>query len=352
MKSVKLLKHPYYIKSRNEENFCPVPWSHAVHCEEVPYEGIEIVNKKLTDVVQRCRRKRKFKLGYTIYLNAIESIAFTYMYRFCEFAIEMNQRCVEISFYLKVFSDTLHKIIPIINREWISPKPHECILDVYENHKSEENKFNEENENYRNDLLRCMNLMKDKVHFLREPKDETINTMTISQLEHYNNMSYNYITYHLTLDKYSSPLKHITGDKNQTSCIICETEHSGTIWHIYFFSPCGHGWCCDECFGDIEACPICNELITSTPKLDIRTSVSIVTEKYKWLPPRCILDGREARCVKCRSQINHSNRHIMIPCSHGWYCENCIEDEKCSICSKKKTDKLRIILKNNELHSN
>ncbi|XP_050521272.1 uncharacterized protein LOC126894363 isoform X1 [Daktulosphaira vitifoliae] len=357
MKCVKLIEHPYYIKSRNEENFCPVPWSHAVDCEEVPYEGIEIVNKSLTDVVQRCRSKKKFKLAYTIYLNAIESIVFTFMYRFCEFAIEMNKRCAEISFYLKLFSEKLTELIPIINREWISPKPHECILDVYKKYEKKNNKykFKRENENYRNDLLGCMNLMKDKVHFLREPKNETINEMTISNLVCYNNMNYDNIVEYLTLEEYSPTLKDITGDKNQTSCIICKTEHSGNIWVIYFFSPCGHGWCCNECVGKIEACPVCNELITSTQKLDIRTSVSIVKKVYESLPPRCILDGREARCIKCRSQIkddvHHSNRHIMIPCGHGWYCENCIEDKKCLICKHKKTDKLCITLNNNKLHS-
>ncbi|XP_050521308.1 uncharacterized protein LOC126894379 isoform X2 [Daktulosphaira vitifoliae] len=190
MNYVIFVKHPYYIKSHDEENFCPVPYSHVVDYAEISYEGIELIDRSLMIVVYNCVAEKKYKLAYMIFLNAIESMAFTYMYRFCEFAIEMNKRCAEISFYLKVFSDKLTELIPIINREWISPEPYECILDVYENHKSEKYKFNEENENYRNDLLGCMNLMKDKVNFLREAKNETINEMTISKLDRYHNMNY------------------------------------------------------------------------------------------------------------------------------------------------------------------
>ncbi|XP_050520349.1 uncharacterized protein LOC126893866 [Daktulosphaira vitifoliae] len=362
MKFVKLMDHPYYIKSRNEDNFCPVPYSHLVDYHDISFEGINIINRSLQDVVYICVIEKKYKLAYTIFLNAIESMAITYMYRFCEFAIEMNKKHSEISFYLKVLSDTLAELIPIINREWISPDPYECILDVYNSHKSEEYKFNEVNTNYRNALLSCMELMKDKVHFLKEPKKVTMNELTVNQLKQYQDMSNRVISGHLTL-KSGPTYKDITGDLYQTSCTSCKEENTGTTNEIYILSPCGHGWCCELCInkfrrGKLSKCPVCFQKIRSTQELDIQTSVSIVTEKYVPLQARCILDEREARCIKCRSQVTDDNdddelskSYIMIPCGHGWYCENCIKHEKCSKCKQKKTNKLCITLKNNELDS-
>ncbi|XP_050521305.1 uncharacterized protein LOC126894378 [Daktulosphaira vitifoliae] len=359
MNYVILVEHPYYIKSHDGDNFCPVPYDHVVQYNEISYEGIEIINKTLEAVVCNCVAKEKYKLAYTIFLNAIESMAFTYMYLFCEFAIEMNKKHAEISFNLKIFSEKLAQLIPIINKEWISPEPYECILDVYKNHKSEEYNFNELNRNYRNALLNCMKLMEDKVHFLKEPEKVLMKEMNKNELKDYHNMSYSIICYHLTLAQYSPPYKYITGDIYQIACAKCNRKHDNSVlnWKIYFFSPCGHGWSCERCVKKIEACPVCNELITSTQDLNIETSVSIVPEVYEPLPPRCILDGREARCVMCRSQVTDddddelSKSYIMIPCGHGWYCEDCIENKKCSICLQKKTDKLCIILKNNELDS-
>ncbi|XP_050547826.1 uncharacterized protein LOC126909447 [Daktulosphaira vitifoliae] len=273
-----LQQHPYYIQSRNEVLFCPLPYSHVVDDEDIPYEeGLEIINKTLTLVVSRCVNKKNYKLAYTIFLNAIESMVFTFMYRFCEFAIEMNEQLAEISFYLKNFSGKLAELIPIINREWISPEPHECILDVYKNHKSKEFKFNKFNINYKNALLNCMKLMEDKVHFLKEPNNISMNNMAVSDLERYCNMSYNFIEYRLFLAHNSTLFKYITGDIYQRKCFGCNKYSSGDSG-IYFFSPCGHGWSCERCVKKIEACPVCNELITSTQGLNIQTSVSIVRE--------------------------------------------------------------------------
>ncbi|XP_050547141.1 uncharacterized protein LOC126908865 isoform X2 [Daktulosphaira vitifoliae] len=268
MKFVKLMEHPYYIKSRNEDNFCPVPYSHLVDYHDISYE------------------------------------------------------------------------------------------DVYKSHKSEEYKFNEVNTNYRNALLICMELMKDKVHFLKEPKKVTMNELTVNRLKQYQDMSNRVISRHLTL-KSGPTYKDITGDLYQTSCTSCKEENTGTTNEIYIWSPCGHGWCCDYCNdkfrrGKLSKCPVCFQKFISTQDLNIRTSVSIVTEKYVPLQARCILDEREARCIKCRSQVTDddddelSKSYIMIPCGHGWYCENCIEDEKCSICKHKKTDKLCVQFKKNE----
>ncbi|XP_050521274.1 uncharacterized protein LOC126894363 isoform X3 [Daktulosphaira vitifoliae] len=351
MKCVKLIEHPYYIKSRNEENFCPVPWSHAVDCEEVPYEGIEIVNKSLTDVVQRCRSKKKFKLAYTIYLNAIESIVFTFMYRFCEFAIEMNKRCAEISFYLKLFSDKLTELIPIINREWISPEPYECILDVYKKYEKKNNKykFKKENGIYRRDLFNCMELIKNKLNFLKEPHEVSMKYMSIRKLKNYHNLNNQVIRGRLALEQHCSGYKDITGDKYQSYCTRCKREHIGTTYEIYIVAPCGHGWCCEWCSRQLTECPVCHQDIKSFQVLNIETSVSIVTEKYWNLQTRCAIDRRKVRCVRCRSHIidddDHSNRHIMIPCGHGWYCSKCIKENKCSLCPREVTDKLCVNLK-------
>ncbi|XP_050521278.1 uncharacterized protein LOC126894365 isoform X2 [Daktulosphaira vitifoliae] len=259
MNEVILKQHPYYIKSHDEGNFCPVPYSHLVDYPEISYGGIKIIDRSLQDVVSNCVAEKKYKLAYTIFLNAIESMAFTYMYRFCEFAIEMNKKRNDISFYLKEIGGILAELIPIINREWISPEPYECILDVYENHKSEENKFIKVNTNYRNALLSCMKLMKDKVHFLRDPKKVTMNEMAINQLKDYHHMSYLVISDHLTL--INAPYyKDITGDLYQTSCTSCKKNNTGTTNEIYILSPCGHGWCCDWCSskfrrGKLSECP-------------------------------------------------------------------------------------------------
>ncbi|XP_050521279.1 uncharacterized protein LOC126894366 [Daktulosphaira vitifoliae] len=349
---VYLEQHPHYIKSHDGENFCPVPYSHAVEENEIPYEGIEIINRKLKYVVMNCVDKENYKLAYTIFLNAIESMIFTFMYRFCECAIEMNKRGAEISFNLKVFSNKLTVLIPIINREWISPEPYECILDVYKKYEKKNNKYKfkkeNENEDYRNDLLGCMNLMKDKVHFLREPDNLSTNEMNVNELEEYLNKNDNVINYQLTFTQFSPYFKCITGDKYQTSCITCNGEHSD-ISSIYVFAPCGHGWRSKYCKSELTKCPACHEEVTNNQHLNIATFVSIVTKEYNPLPPRCIMDERKIRCVLCRNQIiddvHNSKRHIMIPCGHGWYCSKCIKEKKCSLCSKKKTNKLCVKLK-------
>ncbi|XP_050521283.1 uncharacterized protein LOC126894369 [Daktulosphaira vitifoliae] len=351
--NAKLQQHSYYIISKNEVLYCPVPYSHEVDNEEVPYEGIEIINRKLEEVVDNCVYEEKYALAYIIILNAIERMGLTYMYRFCEFAIEMNKKGTNIFDYLEGFSEHLAKLIRIFNREMISLKPYECILDVYIKHKPNHKncKFNKVDKKYREDLLSCMELMKDKVHFLAEPRVESMNTMSIDKLVEYNNNNTRIILDGLRLVLYFPDYKIIIGVKNQTSCTICGREYSGIIQIIYIFSPCGHGWCCNTCADKIVACPVCNELTTGTQKLSIQTPTSIVEKEHWPLSPRCILDGREIRCLKCRSQIkdaNPSNRHVMRPCGHGWYCRKCAKKKNCSLCIHKATGYLRVNLLNNE----
>ncbi|XP_050521275.1 uncharacterized protein LOC126894363 isoform X4 [Daktulosphaira vitifoliae] len=351
MNHVILVEHPYYIKSHDGENFCPVPYSHPVDYTEVPYEGIEIINITLEAVVKRCTYKKKYKLAYTIFLNAIESMAFTYMYRFCEFARAMNKRGAEISFYLKLFSDKLTELIPIINREWISPEPYECILDVYKKYEKKNNKykFKKENGIYRRDLFNCMELIKNKLNFLKEPHEVSMKYMSIRKLKNYHNLNNQVIRGRLALEQHCSGYKDITGDKYQSYCTRCKREHIGTTYEIYIVAPCGHGWCCEWCSRQLTECPVCHQDIKSFQVLNIETSVSIVTEMYEPIQPRCAIDRRKVRCVRCRSHIidddDHSNRHIMIPCGHGWYCSKCIKEKKCSLCPREITDKLCVNLK-------
>ncbi|XP_050521303.1 uncharacterized protein LOC126894376 [Daktulosphaira vitifoliae] len=335
--------HPYYIKQINGIKYCPLPWSHTLNNEEVAYEGIEIINKTLIEVVNNCVAYKKYILGYAIILNAIESMGFTYMYRFCEFAIEINKKGAPITDYLEDFGRILAKLVPILNREIISTESYECILNVYKIH---ENKYNNVDEDYRNDLLTCMNLINDKVHFLTEPYKESMNNMSINQLKAthiYNNG----IIHDLLILKIDFPsFKHLTGDENQTSCTICK-KNIGMFSEIHIFLPCGHGWCCRYCFQLMTKCPDCHQEITCTQDIHIQIPTKIIGKGYRNLWPRCVLDGREARCIECRSQIkdvNPSNRHVMRPCGHGWYCNNCISIKNCSACDWNTTSTLCVNL--------
>ncbi|XP_050527024.1 uncharacterized protein LOC126897457 isoform X2 [Daktulosphaira vitifoliae] len=406
---VMLKDHPYYIFSYNELKYCPVHFSHLVDCERVPYEGIEIKDSILEYVVDDCIRYKRYDLGYAIIVNAIESLGFTYMYQFCEFAIEMNKKGANISNFLKIFSKNLKsKIMPIFNKEWISPEPYECILNVYKEHKHkyENYEFNKVDEKYMSDLLICKNLMKDKVHFLSKPPEKSMNNMSEQNLISIQMNNNTIIQELLTIG--SGPFKDITGYKYETSCLGDTDHHSGKIGKIHIFLPCGHGWSCENCIVLNEQCPVCHQQITGTQGIHIDTPASIVnndqtlctgctTMRYSgtvsvihiflcghgWscgycnvlnkqcpvchqpitgtqvihietpasivenglviLQPRCVLDGREARCISCHSQIkdvNPPNKYVMRPCGHGWYCSKCIDSANCTKCRSEFKDKL------------
>ncbi|XP_050521293.1 uncharacterized protein LOC126894372 isoform X3 [Daktulosphaira vitifoliae] len=340
-----LQNHPYYIKRKNGVKYCPVPYSHAVDNEEVPYEGIEIINRELKYVVKNCVYEKKYALAYIIILNAIESIGLTYMYRFCEFAIEMNKKGASISDHLKEFSNNLHyKIIPIFNREWISPIPYDCILNVYKKHeRNHENyKFTNVDEVYMSDLLDCKNLMKEKVNFISEFKNNiTMDDLVMTQ-------DYNNINIKRLLPNDFSGFKRIVGYKNQTLCTGCtDMRYSGTVRVIHIFLPCRHGWSCQYCNVLNNQCPVCHERITGTQVIQIETPTRIIKKGFLSLQPRCFFDGREARCISCRSQIkdvNPPNKYVMIPCGHGWYCSICIDSAICTKCETKFEDKLCVNL--------
>ncbi|XP_050527060.1 uncharacterized protein LOC126897457 isoform X6 [Daktulosphaira vitifoliae] len=342
---VMLKDHPYYIFSYNELKYCPVHFSHLVDCERVPYEGIEIIDRSLTGVVDDCIDYEKYTLGYAIIVNAIESLCFTYMYQFCEFAIEMNKLGANISLYLDQFSENLKsKIVPIFNKEWISPEPYECILNVYKEHehKYKNYEFNKVDEKYMSDLLICKNLMKDKAHFLTELPEKSMNNISKKKLIKIQSDN-NKIIEDL-LPSSIPTFKDITGYKNQTLCTGCTTmSHSGTIREIHIFLPCGHGWSCGYCNVLKKQCPACPQQIIGTQVIDIETPASIVENGLLYLLPRCFLDGREARCISCRNQIkdvNPPNKYVMRPCGHGWYCSKCIDSANCTKCRSEFKDKL------------
>ncbi|XP_050521282.1 uncharacterized protein LOC126894368 isoform X3 [Daktulosphaira vitifoliae] len=285
---ITLQNHPYYIKSNNGVMVCPIPYSQAVDNEEVPYKGILIENEILENVVNECVNNHFYTLAYIIILNAIESMGFTYMYRFCEFAIEMNKKRANIFDELEDFSEHLEELILIFNRELFSPEPYECILEVYKKHKHNHKKykFKKVDRKYRKDLLSCMKLMKDKVHFLAEPRVESINTMSINELEEYSDNNNKVLRNGLSLWSQISNYKYVIGDKN-----------------------------------------------------------------YLTVQPKCVLHRREARCISCFKKIqnmNPPNKHVMSPCGHGWYCSKCIDNANCTECNLIIKDKLRVKLLNNE----
>ncbi|XP_050521281.1 uncharacterized protein LOC126894368 isoform X2 [Daktulosphaira vitifoliae] len=334
---ITLQNHPYYIKSNNGVMVCPIPYSQAVDNEEVPYKGILIENEILENVVNECVNNHFYTLAYIIILNAIESMGFTYMYRFCEFAIEMNKKRANIFDELEDFSEHLEELILIFNRELFSPEPYECILEVYKKHKHNHKKykFKKVDRKYRKDLLSCMKLMKDKVHFLAEPRVESINTMSINELEEYSDNNNKVLRNGLSLWSQISNYKYVIGDKNQSFCGRCNRLCSGMVDTIFIFVPCGHGWCCDLCYSLVKKCPVCHQDITN----------------YLTVQPKCVLHRREARCISCFKKIqnmNPPNKHVMSPCGHGWYCSKCIDNANCTECNLIIKDKLRVKLLNNE----
>ncbi|XP_050521286.1 uncharacterized protein LOC126894370 isoform X2 [Daktulosphaira vitifoliae] len=334
--NVSLKEHPYYMKSNNGVMVCPVPYSHVVDYAEVPYEGIEIIDRRLEDVVYNCVAEKKYSLAYIIILNAIESIGVTYIYQFCEFAIEMNKLGADISFYLDQFSENLSELVIIFNKEWISLEPYECILNVYKKHehKYKNYEFNNVDDEYMSDLLSCKNLMTDKVYFLTEPAEILMNNMTIDNL--IMTQTHNDTIIKDALPSHIPAFKNITGYKYQTLCTGCrKLSHSGNIVVIYIFLPCGHGWSCRYCSVVMKQCPVCHQPITD----------------FTSLPPRCFLDGREARCISCRNQIKYvdpPSKHVMIPCGDGWYCSKCIDNNSCTLCDVPIKDSLRVKLQDNE----
>ncbi|XP_050521294.1 uncharacterized protein LOC126894372 isoform X4 [Daktulosphaira vitifoliae] len=319
---------PYYIKQNNGVMYYPVPYSHAVNYTEVPYEGIGIINRKLNEVVNNCVYEKKYALAYIIILNAIESIGLTYMYRFCEFAIEMNKKGASISYHLKQFSKNLrYKIVPIFNREWISPIPYDCMLNVYKKHECnhENYKFTNVDEVYMSDLLDCKNLMKDKINLIREPRVKSINNIIIDELTKTQEDNDEMIKL-LLPDGFGD--KDIIGYKNQTFCPGCnKIWSSGVIDVICIFLSCGHGWSCECCSENMTQCPVCHEEITGTQDIHIKTPTRIMKK-----------DGREARCMSCHIQINDVDpptKHVVIPCGHGWYCSQCIDNfTNCILCDQ------------------
>ncbi|XP_050527114.1 uncharacterized protein LOC126897457 isoform X13 [Daktulosphaira vitifoliae] len=348
MMHVILKDHPNYIFLYNELKYCPVHFGHEVDYEVVPCEGIEIINRRLEYVITNCFNYERYTLGYAIIVNAIESLCFTYMYQFCEFAIEMNKLGANISLYLDRFSENLKsKIVPIFNKEWISPEPYECILNVYKEHehKYKNYEFNKVDEKYLSDLLICKNLMKNKVHFLTEPPEKSMNNMSeenLISIQRYNNKIIEKL-----LTKGSDSYKFITGYKYQTSCLGCTLSNSGNVDNIHIFLPCGHGWSCGYCNVLNKQCPVCDQPITGTQAIHIVTPASIVENGLLHLQPRCVLDGREARCISCRSQIKDvhpPSKHVMIPCGHGWYCSKCIDNTSCTICNGLIKDTFRVKL--------
>ncbi|XP_050527155.1 uncharacterized protein LOC126897457 isoform X18 [Daktulosphaira vitifoliae] len=270
------------------------------------------------------------------------------MYQFCEFAIEMNKLGANISLYLDRFSENLHSIIvPIFNKEWISPEPYECILNVYKEHehKYKNYEFNKVDKEYMSDLLSCKNLMKNKLHFLTEPPEKSMNNMSEENLISKQMNNNKIIEALLTIG--SGSFKDITGYKYETSCLGDTDHHSGNIGNIHIFLPCGHGWSCKYCNVLNEQCPVCHQQITGTQGIHIDTPASIVENGLLHLQPRCVLDGREARCISCRSQIKDvhpPSKHVMIPCGHGWYCSKCIDNTSCTICNGLIKDTFRVKL--------
>ncbi|XP_050527075.1 uncharacterized protein LOC126897457 isoform X8 [Daktulosphaira vitifoliae] len=344
MMHVTLKDHPNYIFSYNGLKYCPVHFSHVIDCERVPCEGIEITDGTLECVINSCFNHKRYTLGYAIILNAIESLGFTYMYQFCEFAIEMNKIGANISYYLDQFSEILHSIIvPIFNKEWISPEPYECILNVYKEyrHKYKNYEFNKVDEKYMSDLLICKNLMKDKVHFLTDLPKKSMNNISKKKLIKI--QSDNNEIIERLLPSSISTFKDITGYKNETLCLGSTLHNSGKIREIRIFLTCGHGWSCRYCDVLNKQCPVCHQPITGTQDIHIETPASIVENGLVILQPRCVLDGREARCISCHSQIkdvNPPNKYVMRPCGHGWYCSKCIDSANCTKCRSEFKDKL------------
>ncbi|XP_050521297.1 uncharacterized protein LOC126894375 isoform X2 [Daktulosphaira vitifoliae] len=329
------------------EVVCPLPWSHEDNSEEITYGEIEVANKSLSDVVDACLLNGNYTLGYAIVLNAIESMGITYFYRFCEFAREMNKRGATIIEYLKEFDIISPLIVSKFNREWISSESYECILIVYKKYgnKYKDYKFNNVDEEYRSDLLSCMDLVKDKLYFVKtESHIELTNNFSKEEsIQIYKN-NVQYISKLIKLTY--SVLKSVIQGENGSSCIVC-MQYGGMVNEIYSFIPCGHGWCCDKCIILMEKCPICRQNFTDIQNFNILTPGSLLSKNYRLLKSICIFDREGARCVSCLSKINDVNppkKYVMIPCGHGWYCNKCSSQINCIVCNNKVENEMCVYL--------
>ncbi|XP_050521232.1 uncharacterized protein LOC126894337 isoform X2 [Daktulosphaira vitifoliae] len=187
----------------------------------------------------------------------------------------MNKKGATISVHLNEFNENLYKLVLIFNKELISPEPYECILEVYKKH---ENKCDNVDEDYRNDLLSCKNLIKDKVHFLMEPDKKSMDNIPERKLlkihGYYNKIFRNFMI--LPSSNFPS-FKDITGYKNQSLCTICK-RNSGIITDVHIFLPCRCGWCCEGYNHSRTECPVCHQEITGTQSLNIVTPAKIIVK--------------------------------------------------------------------------
>ncbi|XP_050521289.1 uncharacterized protein LOC126894371 isoform X2 [Daktulosphaira vitifoliae] len=326
---LQLKDHLFYSRLNMDKMVCPIPWSHTGHYDEIIYGKIEIANKSLSRVVHACFLNGKYSLGYAIILNTIESIGITYIYRFCEFAREMNRRQIILTNYYNDFSEILYLLRVIFNREWISLDPYECLIIVYKKHKSKYTnfEFNNLDEDYRSDLFSCMESMKIKINFVdvESPLRPLENLSNEELFILWQNDKQNIIKLY-NLDKgYLFYLKNMDGDRAENSCIVCMNPEY-MVKKIYSFVPCGHSWCCNNCLHKIDKCPLCRQNYSNYQVMKVITPSISYAKIDREKIPRSLIGQENMRCINCLRLIKDAvpkNKYIVIPCGHGWYCNDC-----------------------------
>ncbi|XP_050521666.1 uncharacterized protein LOC126894586 isoform X2 [Daktulosphaira vitifoliae] len=337
-----LKNHPFYANEMLDKNrmICPLPWSHTGNYRNIYYKDTKIENRRLFDIVNTCLSNRKYSLGYAIILNTIESIGITYIYRFCDFAREMNNRQAILTKYYSEFNEILVRLIMKFNRDCISLDSYECLIIVYKKHMSKYTnfEFNNLDEDYRSDLLNCMESMKFKINFVDAE----------SQLEPLENLSkkklfilwQNYVQNIINIDNNNFFLKSIDGIKAKNPCYVCKNPGNMVI-NKYSFLPCGHGWCCLYCLKTIDKCPFCQQNYSNFQVINIMTPSLSYSKNDQANIRSSIIDSENSRCLDCFRLIKEvvpNTKYIIVPCGHGWYCNDCSMRYSCIVCDKKVED--------------
>lgn len=168
-----LNNHLYYanMNGKSRYNFvgCPNAADTERKYSRLFYPNISVDNQNLSTVIDSCKKFPRYDLAYGIILNVIESTALTYIYRFCSFAIEMNERYLNLGYILIQFEELLFSIKLVFEKELISTDPIYCVMDTFNfYHRAfPKNDYGRLYKNYTNKLLMCMNGMEKKLNFIK-----------------------------------------------------------------------------------------------------------------------------------------------------------------------------------------
>ncbi|XP_050521270.1 uncharacterized protein LOC126894362 [Daktulosphaira vitifoliae] len=335
-----LKSHQFYAnEDLGYKAICPICW-----CSSYPYNiqygSVKVSNKKLIDVVISCFNKGKYELGYMIILNVLESVSITYIYRFCEYAREMNKRGGKLTQSLENFNKLLYIIQRVFHYEIISTEPIDFLKNIYKEYESkhQENGYINLDNDYRNDLLDIMNIIEFKINFVdlgtceqfaEEIPLEKLESVQLSEILNAINLLFKA---NVEIETETDKL-----DCDEGSCIVC-METLILDDSIYSFVPCGHTGCCEDCIYKIKTCPLCRLEYKYIIEVNAVMPSYIFGNNVWDKISRSTLEKKKAQCVNCMELIELMEpvkKFIVFPCGHGLYCHKCISQQNCVICEEK-----------------